>query len=79
MVYYESELVLVLLLLFSIPFFSLASTHFSSASLCVYAGRRNLPGSLQAELFTWKLEEKFEDMQGQFATQEYIQYLIRMC
>jgi hypothetical protein len=42
-----------------------------------HQGRRNLPGTSCRTLFTWNIEEKFENMQGQFATQEYIQHLIR--
>lgn len=41
------------------------------------AERRNLPGTKRADLFAFSAEEKFEDMQGQFATQEFIQQLIR--
>lgn len=39
--------------------------------------RLNPPGTPTAELFSWPAETNFESMQGQFATQEYIQTLIR--
>jgi len=39
--------------------------------------KRNLPGTPASQLFQFKMEEKFEDLQGQFASQEYLQHLIR--
>jgi len=38
--------------------------------------RRNLPGTKSSELFKWKSEDKFEEISGSFATQEFLQHLI---
>jgi len=38
--------------------------------------KRVLPGTKAADLWNWKLDDKYEDLQGTFAAQEYLHQLI---
>jgi len=53
-----------------------ASSTTTSSEQAVAKARRNLPGTKTAELFNWKMEGKFEDLQSTHATQEYLQQMI---